>query len=348
MTSINAIKFDDYSGVCVCDEARCWNEEDLKIYAAEKIKPCIPDAVALRYGTVAAYGNTGSSTIGDEIKWSIQKRIREELDQRTEKAGKPPESFMTMEEISAVVFDVITRLKHTHINDQLKGRYNFDTSDFIRGYYKKGDEKIEIKDKDLIKTVEKFITWKDNFSEVNAVFVNAGLLAGYEESEGFRLFHYSMIESFCEPVQAAFIVDGSGRDATGISLADYMDRKTIPERGKIDRVEGVIAILEAVNLASRFNLGVEGYYNIILMDGREKDYSKRLVEINDHRSKLASEIVLAMTNRLISGDSAYKLIEELFFKGKTFTETAEMFVKSTESPKKLRRLLRGYKLESGL
>ena len=52
MTSINAIKFDDYSGACVCDEARCWNDEGMKIYTAEKMKPCVPGEISQRYGTV--------------------------------------------------------------------------------------------------------------------------------------------------------------------------------------------------------------------------------------------------------------------------------------------------------
>jgi len=344
MTSINAIKFDDYSGVCLCDEARCWNDESLKIYAAEKMKPCIPGEIIERYGTVAVYGNTGTSTVGDEIKFTIRKKLREEFDIRTEKYGKPPGAFMNMEEIAALVFQVISNMKHSHIDGQLKGRYNFDTSEFNQGFYERDGKKVEIKDKEVIKTVEKFLTWKDMFEEVNAVFVNAGILAGYDDSEGFRLFHYSLIEGFWEAVQAAFIVDGSGRDATGISLADYISRKTIPEQGKIDRVEGMIAILEAVNLASKFNLGVDGYYNIILIDGREKDHSKRLIEINDHRAKLASEIVLAKTNNLITEETARGIIDAMFFQEKPYPEIASLFMNSAVSKKKLRRLLRAYKV----
>lgn len=345
MTSINAIKFDDYSGACVCDEARCWNKENMKIYTAEKVRPCIPEEVIRRYGTVAAYGNTGTSTVGDEIKWTIQKKILEKLEKITEKEGKIPDKLMTLEEIADLVFQVITNLKHTHIDDQLMGRYNFDTPEFVQGSYERDGRKIEIKDKDVIREVEKFLTWKDMYDEVTPIFLNAGILAGYEESEGFRLFHYSMIECFHEPVQAAFIVDGSGRDLTSLHLSDYFSRKTIPERGKIDRVEGMIAILEAVNGASRFNLGVEGYYNIILMDGREKDYNKRLVEINDHRSKLASEIVLAKTEGLISEETAYSLIEKLIFGGATFADIAGQFLKSASDRKNLERLLRGYKFK---
>jgi len=343
MTSINAIKFDEYSGACVCDEARCWNSENMKIYTAEKVKPCIPEEVIHRYGTVAAYGNTGTSTIGDEIKRKIQKKVLEELEKRKEKEGKIPDKFMTLEEIADLIFEVITNLKHTHIDDQLRGRYNFDTAEFVQGSYEREGKKIEIKDKDAVMEVEKFLTWKDMYEEVTPLFLNAGILAGYEETEGFRLFHYSMIECFHEPVQAAFIIDGSGRDMASLHLSDYFSRKTIPERGKIDPVEGMIAILEAVNGASQFNLGVEGYYNIILIDGREKDYSKRLVEINDHRSKLASEIVLAKTGGFVSGETAYNLVDNLIFGGGTFADTAEKFMKSTSRKKELDRFLRGYK-----
>ena len=191
--------------------------------------------------------------------------------------------------------------------------------------------------------MEGFITWKDDFEEINPVFINAGVLAGFEETEGFRLFHYSLIEAFWEPVQAAFIADGSGRDAAGLSLADYASRKTIPERGRIDPVEGMIAIIDAVNGASRFNLGVDGYFNIMLIDGRQKDYSKRLVEINDHRAKLASEIVAASKADLVSTDAAYGLIKGLIFGSEGFPRTAARFVASARSRSELSHFLRGYR-----
>ena len=100
MTSINAIRFDKYSGALVCDEQRGWNPENMIINAADKIKSVVPDDVVESTGMVACYGNTGTSTIGDELKFNIRKRVRQEYDKLLKKTGEPPTELATMEELT--------------------------------------------------------------------------------------------------------------------------------------------------------------------------------------------------------------------------------------------------------
>jgi len=345
MTSINAIKFDDYSGVMVCDEQRSWGPEDLKIFCAYKIRPCIPPEIQKEYGIVAAYGNTGTSTIGDELKFTIKQRIQEEYEKEFERLGKKPKQFKTIEDIAGLTFDVITKMKHTHINQELKGKYGFTTNDFCRGFYMKDGKKIEITDKEVIKQVDEMLTWKTRGELARAVFLNAGIVAGFEPREGFKIFHYSMIEMFWTAVQGIFVADGSGCDAVNLRMAEFAASKSIPERrGNIDPVEGLVTIIDAVNTASYHNIGVGGYYNIIWFNGRAKDNMKKMVEINDHRSKLASEIVFALSEDFVSQNTAFKLVDELIYKGKSYEQVNEQLFKKTRDPKRLSRFLRGYKV----
>lgn len=345
MTSINALKFNDYSGIMMCDEQRGWNEADMKLFVTDKIKPCVPEEIIKDTGLVAAYGNTGTSTVGDEIKFTIYQKLREEYRKHKDKFSGTPKYFKTIEELSELVFDIITNMKRNHIDQEMKAKYGFDAIDYLRGYYEKDGKKLDIKDKDIISQVNKLITWKGRGNEGKPVFLNAGLVAGYDDKDGFRIFHFSLINFFREAVQEIYLADGSGYDMVNIHLSDYVGQKSLPERrGKIDPVEGTMELLYALNKASERNFGVGGYYTIILFNGKEKNKNKRIKEICDHRARLASEIMYATVKDLISKDCSYGLIKKLIFERGTFEEVNGLLLKNSKDRTRLNRLLRGYKI----
>jgi hypothetical protein len=344
MTSINAVRFDEYSGILICDEQRSWNDDKIKIFSSDKIKPVTPERVQREQGVAVCYGNTGTSSVGDELKFTIKKRISQEYEKLVEKLDEIPEHFKTMEELAQLAFETQIQMKREHINETFMGRYGFNTNDFINGFYKKDGDKIEIKDKEIVNAVHDSLYWKDRSGEMTPIFLNAGIFAGYEPKEGFRIFGLSLIEFSCEPVQEIFLCDGSGRDQTSVVFTEYTSSKILPERrGNIDRVEGLITAIKAVNKASWHNIGVGGYYNIIYIDGRKPNMEK-LVEISDHRSKLAAEMVLSMTSDFISCKDTSSLIEELIYNGGTFDDVHEKFMQKVKEPKKVKKFLRGYRV----
>ena len=345
MTSINAVKFNFYSGLLICDEQRGWNKENLKINAADKIKPVVPTLLQQKYNLFAFYGNTGTSSLGDEIKFTIKLKVEELYNKKLEDLGKEPVEFATIEELAEIVFNVQTMLKHKHIDETLKGRYGFTTADFIRGYYMVGDEKIDIKNSDIIKEVDANLIWKGRTGEMTPIFLNAGILAGYEPKEGFRIFHFSMIDFNYEPVSEIFIADGSGRDMYTVEFTEYLNQKKVSERrGNIDPIEGTYEAIKAINSARRFDIGVDGYYNMIFIDGSKENFDEKVFQVNDDRSKLASEIVESSEFNCIGKDRAYKLINDLFFLKRSFKEVEDKFKGSTKNWKLLNRFLRGYKI----
>ena len=84
MTTINALKINHNLGVMMCDEQRHWNPERMKIYAADKIRPVVPPEITERYRTAAAYGNTGTSSIGDELRLTIYREIESKVKELAE------------------------------------------------------------------------------------------------------------------------------------------------------------------------------------------------------------------------------------------------------------------------
>jgi hypothetical protein len=321
MTSINAMKFDAFTGACIFDEERGWNDEGMKTHTAEKMKPVSPDEVVEEMGLVAVYGNTGTSTIGDALRHSIRKTIAKEYAAAKSKAGGVPKTFLDVGDVARLSYGVITKMKHTHLDQEMEGRYGFTTRDYIQGSYRRGGKTIEIKEGELGKKLDEMVTWKARSREGYSLFLNAGIIAGYEPKDGFKIYRLGMIEHICEPVQEFFTADGSGRDLANVIFTDFANCAGFSERrGAIDRVEGVMGMIAAVLAASRHDIGVSGYLNIILFDGRREKNADKLWMVNDHRAKLASEIVTAETHGLVSMDDAYSLVDGLLYGGADFMD----------------------------
>lgn len=97
------------------------------------------------------------------------------------------------------------------------------------------------------------------------------------------------------------------------------------------------------------NIGVGGYYNILLFDGTRKAKRERLREINDHRAKLAAEIANAYRVELLDLAAARELVEALVFKGEPIARVHARFFAAAKDPVLLDRFLRGYRVvERGL
>ncbi|MHC4780629.1 MAG: hypothetical protein ACYTFG_18825 [Planctomycetota bacterium] len=343
MTSINAIRFDEFSGAMCCDEQRHWNPERMKVFAVDKIRPVVSRELITRYRLAASYGNTGTSTVGEELRVRIREEVESNYREALETEGSPPETFLSMEDVARIAFSEQTALKHRHIDQQLKGRWGFTTSDLCRGYYMRDKDRIEIGSSEVSEAAEVLATWKERKGDSRAVFGNGGIVAGYSPLDGFRIFQFSMAEGFWAPADALFLALGSGLDTANLVFSEFAENHVPEGSGGIDRVEGAITIISAVNHAAKNNLGVGGYYNIILIDGREKKAERIFREINDHRSKLASEIVYACDGGHLSWGGACELIEGLLFGKETFEKTLKAFHGGTKSAARLKRFLRGYR-----
>ena len=348
MTSINALRFNRDQGLMICDETRSWNDEDMMINAADKIRPVIPDEVTEALGLVGAYGNTGTSTIGDELRIQIRRRVAAKFREHLKLHRKAPR--WTGEEIAAFVWEVMCEMKESHTSQYLQGKYGFRQEDYVRGFYLKDGKRVEIKDKGILERAHEAVTWEKKSPDVKAVFANGGIYAGWDPAQGFRIFQYSLAEKYYEPVDACFAAGGSASDTTNRTLATFAALRDLEERtGDIDPWLGTLVFLAAIGEACRMNIGVGGYCNILLFDGTRKNPAERLREINDHRSKLASEIANAYRVGLVELSPARELVGALLFQGEPIAKVHARFFKSTADPTLLDRYLRGYRVaERGL
>lgn len=341
MTSINALRFNEFEGAMTCDEQRGWNDENLRIQVADKIRAVVPDEMARRLGVVAAYGNTGTSSIGDELRLTIRDAIEEEYESMRGKSKKALEAHFTIDRLAAIAYDTICRMKHRHIDEELKAKWGFTTRDYLRGFHTRNGEKVEIKDKEIRDEAYELITWEKKGKSAQSVFLNAGILAGYAPASGFRIFHLDIMQAYYEQVGEIFTAQGSGTMRATPVFAEFAMRIDCRERDRLDRRVGAHAIIDAVNEAKRANVGVGGYPNILLFDGKAAP-EKRLVQVSDHRSKLASEIVECSRFGYLPYDDALELLDMLLYRDEGFAAAHDAFWRALPDPARARRFLRGY------
>ncbi|MBN1357098.1 hypothetical protein JXA40_12620 [bacterium] len=348
MTSINAIRFDQWSGAMMCDEQRHWNPERIKLYAADKIRSVIPAYIRQRYSLAACYGNTGTSSIGDELRLTICRQIEREFRKRCMETEREPESFLTVADVSRIAWRVICEMKHRHTDDHLLQKYRFRTADLVRGYTLKNGDRFDIKNSEIINDAMQSIARDPEKTKSGPVFGNAGILAGFDTIAGFQIYVFSMSEGFVEPNETGYAALGSGGDSTNFVMPRLFNQEGVRARTEgIDRVEGICTLIDAVNMASEHNLGVGGYFNMLLFDGRGAKDGERYREINDHRSKLASETVRADRAGFIPRSACREIVEGLLFLEKGVQWAEEILWESCNDAVSMHRLLRGYPLTAG-
>lgn len=345
MTSINAMKFDFDRGALLCDENRHWNGERMKIWAVEKIKDVVEDRIKRAAGLLAFYGNTGTSTVGDEIRATVRKRVSSKYADYRALGRKRPPVFMTIEDVAREAFAVICGVRHSHIDGELLLKYGFSAADYIRGEYESGGGKAEIAEKSVVKEVAGYFqTHPRRPGPAKALFGNSGIIAGYEPSEGFRIYHISQSEQFVQPVPFAYLALGSALDTANSVYTDFLRLKTKFDRnGHIDPAEGIVTMIQATSTGSRHNAGVGGYWNIILVDGTKKAVRDRMRRVAGHRSKLAMEVSACFAMGLASRKLCLESVKRLVFTDEPFERAHAAFWRGVKDPKKVHRFLRGYK-----
>lgn len=339
MTSINALKFNASSGVMVCDEQRGWNDDRLKVYCSDKILPVLAPELTQRYQLGAAYGNTGSSTIGDEIRQTLQRTLSQKYQKQVEQLGRPPETFLTLDDIAQLTFKIICDLKRDHVDENLKHAFGFTTQELISGQYERNGTSFSLETPEIIDEALKRIGPASDPLK-NNVLNNAGILAGYDSVKGFQIFMYSMREQYYEPIYCGFACLGSGSDSANAVMANFFNQRSVAEREHLNPVIALKQLLTAVSTASRVNLGVGGYFNIILFQGGSKGCQVK--EINDHRSKLALEMVEAGNAGFFSEADVCTLLDGLLFQEKDEAWGEHFFWTQTRHSQKLHWFLREY------
>lgn len=342
MTSINAIRFDHDRGIMAVDEIRSWNPEDMKLNSADKVRRVIPEEVTAALGIVGSYANTGTSSIGDELRLGIRAEIKRRFHAWREEHGAVPS--WNGDDIARIIWDVMVEMKTRHTDQYLDGRYGICQEDVIRGYSLDDEgRRVELKDETILEKAFEAVTWAKKSDAVRPVYGNAGIYAGIDPILGFRIYQFNLMEQYAEPVDGCFFANGSASDTTSRVLAEFSGSLSPEERrGGLEPAMATLVLIAAINDAGRTNIGVGGYCNLHLFD-RGAAAGEYLREINDHRAKLAAEVADAWRQGYLAQPAAVKMIDGLLFQNDPLQVHFNRFQKLLDENPGLERFLRGYR-----
>ncbi|MCD4654783.1 hypothetical protein K8T06_12725 [bacterium] len=346
MTSINALRLDEHSGLLLCDEARYWNPEWMIFYTPEKIRRIVNHQITDVQKSVMFMGQTGSSSIGDEWIAEVTRTIEEKYNNALKTGGKSAEELVRLNSLARVVFETIIQIKHVHVNDFLKGKFGFTSTDLIRGFYMDSEKgKVKISNSEQIKNALKYMTFSENSEEVKGIFGNSQILAGYHPKDGFRMYYMTERWPVCEEIHEIFIAQGSGRDTCDLNYARFADTRKLAERRTemaIPRSKGLFALLKGLGQAMEQTAGIGGYPKITYINGHKRKSAEWVLEISDCRSKLALEMVVASVEGFLQQNQVENLLEELIFNEGDFFHINDRFFQTVNDSKRLERFLRSY------
>ncbi len=343
MTSINAIRFDRYRGAIVTDESLSM-DQNLTMLTSDKVRNCIPEPIRHAFGIVAGLAGTGSCSFTDTMRRDFHDWLLAEWRNECERSGGRPTKFMTMDRIAEGLFDLVVRVKNQRMSERVRGEFGFDVPEFLEGKFVRDGRSEEIRDRDITRRITDWLSWRNQDPEVKGIFLNAMLLAGYDEATGFQLYHVDLRDGYWHRVQTCYMAEGSGRFSVDPTMYTFVERLRIDERrGSVDPVEGIVAMLAALDAASMHETGVGGYPSVMLFDG-SLPLERRQREIGDHRSWLASRVVKAMTHGFLDSDACHELVRAVFWEDLDFEEGWARFWAEVREPARLKRLFRGYKV----
>ncbi len=344
MTVINALRFDRYSGVMVCDEQTTYGNFERKIDSADKIQTIIDSDIENKEMISACLGCSGTVLIAAEMRAKIKNKIKNKYADYRSNIMNSRGVFLKLDDVAKIAFESIKEIKMRHIDSIINAKYNFNIRNFISGTYLKDSSNYKIEQKEIIEHVLSLLSWKGMIDDVRYVFLNRSILAGLDPNGEFDIYSLSMIDGSMSKVQSIFQSVGSGQDISDIVFIRWSMNKTLEERLQgFEPDDGLLAIINATNAASTNNIGVGGYFNIVLFNGREKSPKKRRIEISDHRAKLSCEIASAYQFDFITREDARVLLRSLIFENSSFDEVNDRFFAKAKNLVEMQRFLRGYK-----
>ncbi|RJR12125.1 hypothetical protein C4588_02650 [Candidatus Parcubacteria bacterium] len=338
MSVICALKFNKHQGAIISDE-EYWLQRRRRIHFCDNITDLLTEEMSDELGMTAICATAGTPSFCYDITRKAKKNLEGKF---KEKNKKNP--FETIEEVANTVFNVFQDNFKKRIDTKLKSLYGFNRDDLNRGTFTDKGKKYEIKQESIKKKATEIATVPPKISPLDDVLEYETIILGYDKKSGMSSYGFSLQEPVLYLTSGPFEIRGRGKDVGEISLAKYMNRKTMKQRRDgFDIVEGTIELIKSAYDAAVYNHEVGGYFNILYLDGKAKNYSERVYELKEDPARLATEVVVANIFEELDKKSTYHIIKKILSGTENFDAIEEELFSRAGNGQNLEFILRGYK-----
>jgi len=341
MSVVNLIRINFHSGIMVADE-EFWRRGTRRTLYLDNLQPLLPENFCEHSGIAAVIGLDGDPSITYEATLQAKKHL-EKIIREPELSGRE-QTLKTLKDVVDITVAQIKLSIRNRIDNQMRFVYGFDTNDLNRGYFETDGKKIEIKQEKIRNDALKWTRYSKDFALTKPLFEITALIAGFDPKNGFHWYEWSGESGNVMLGTGTFDSIGKGSDASSLAFIDIFRRvELLRRRQGMTIEEALLALLESLEAATRFNHEVGGYPHFVILDSKGKKHAQRLLEYSGHGAKLALEIVTAWVHGYIEKAVAVELVTSLVIERKDFIKVEEAFMKSCAQPTALEHFLRGYK-----
>jgi len=164
------------------------------------------------------------------------------------------------------------------------------------------------------------------------------LIALTLDENGIQLYNISGELENPIPSSRPYLTAGSGADMADIELYNFFEDMPRDQRQYIDPIEGIAALLNATESASKRNVGVAGTPSIGIF------IESNLTSPGENNSRLAAEIVKGVKKGVLPKNFEKESLIKLILENGDFHEVERQMWQEANNETALSRLLRGYKV----
>ena len=342
MALVTALQFSKDSGA-LCVDQESWHLLRRKTFFSDCVYSLVPGDVADRFGIELIYAGVGHPSYHMEAATNAEKRIGALY------RGSPPDrddgKEPRVKDLADIVLDEFRKVHRRRISDKLHYLYGFTADDFLERKWKSGKRTHGIRQEKVLQESRSILEGKESPGYPPLAPAVEACLAGVDGEYGFSGFTMKESDGVLSFHSCAFDALGMGRYVAAASFAKLFNGKFLDtRRGGIGKATGLYQIIDAVLEAMDHSGQVGGNIRLVMLDGKGKRREERLRVLSHNPARLAIEIVRASRARLVPKERARELLMRLMDEKDAWQRIENEFFSRCETPEKLEKLLRGYKI----
>ena len=271
--------------------------------------------------------------------FEVAERSREAIAARAAQGKGNPREF------GDIVSDMFAKVHRRYVDDRLLFHLGIGMDHVNAGEIVRRDGKrIKIAQPPVVREAKKIIGYGVRGDHMQRIFDNEGAFVGYDRAAGITGF--TMGPGYRGPAFSSLLtVLGHNSMTSNLAFSkSVVEHLSLDERrAGLDFEDGLFNLMLVASETFEHTNKMGGYFQILLLDMKRPEKERRVVEICDHRSRLAHEIMKAHIYGFIDRHRANGLVNDLLLGRADFAAVERALFEATAEPEKLRLRLMGFK-----
>lgn len=271
--------------------------------------------------------------------FEVAERAREAVAARAAQGKGTPEEF------GGIVSDCFAKVHRRYIDDRLEFHLGFGMDHVNCGEFARDGRRIKLAQAAAVREAKKIIGYGVRGDPMQRIFDNEGAFVGYDRDSGVTGF--TMGPGYRGPAFSSLLtVLGHNSMTSNLAFSkSVVEHLSLAERrAGLDFEDGLFNLMLVASETFEHTNKMGGYFQIVLLDMKQSAKERRVVEICDHRARLAHEIMKAHLYGFVDRHAACRLANDLLLSRASFEEAERALFAATAEPEKLRMRLMGFKV----